>query len=77
MHPDVPFITRIAPGQTGIDISVPARYVERVGFEHAEIKPLSPSGIKAFKTQVNQWGYEPSTVKPIYYDSHGNVYFGH
>ncbi|GAB2898319.1 hypothetical protein GCM10027046_30150 [Uliginosibacterium flavum] len=75
-YPDVPFTFRVAPGQTGVDVSVPVEYAKRVGFEHAEIKPLSPSGIKAYETQVSNWGLDPKTVKPIYYDSKGNLYRG-
>ncbi len=73
-YPDVPFRTQVNPSQTGIDVIVPEAYVKEVGFSYAEIKPLSPSGAKAYDRQVQNWGYDPSTVKPIYYDSKGNVY---
>ena len=75
-YPGVPFTFRVQPGAKGVDVSVPTDYVGRVGFEHAEIKPLSPSGIRAYGTQVRNWKLDPATVKPIYYDSKGNVYLG-
>ena len=67
---------RVEPGQRGIDVSVPEKHIARLGFAHAEIKPLSASGEKKLRQQVGKWGYDPSTVSAITYDANGNVYFG-
>jgi hypothetical protein len=70
------FLLRVEPGQRGIDVSVPEKHIARLGFAHAEIKPLSASGEKKLQQQIWKWGYDPSTVRAITYDADGNVYFG-
>jgi hypothetical protein len=57
-------------------VSVPANYIARVGFAHAEIKPLSASGEKKLRQQIWMWEYDPNTVRAVTYDANGNVYFG-
>lgn len=32
--------------------------------------------MSAYEKQVRDWGLDPATVRPIYYDSKGNVYLG-
>ena len=76
LYPRVQFVLRVAPGQQGIDVSVPKDDIARLGFAHAEIKPLSESGERKMRQQVWKWGYKPSTVRAITYDANGNVYFG-
>jgi hypothetical protein len=75
-HPSVPFEFRVNPGQRGIDVTVPTDYVGRVGFEFAEIKPLSVSGERTMLRQIDNWGLRPEQVRPITYDALGNVYYG-
>jgi hypothetical protein len=74
---DVPLELRVKHGQRGIDVSVlnPDDFA-KVGFAHAEIKPLSESGEKKLQQQIWNWGYDPSTVRAITYHANGNVYFG-
>ncbi len=65
------------PSQQGVDVSVSnAGDIAKLGFAHAEIKPLSASGEKRMRQQVWKWEYDPSTVRAITYDANGNVYFG-
>jgi hypothetical protein len=76
LYRDANLILRVEPGQRGIDVSVPKDHIAKLGFAHAEIKPLSESGEKKLRQQVEKWGYDPSTVRAITYDANGNVYFG-
>jgi hypothetical protein len=78
-YPGLEFDIRTRPGQTGVDITLLSNKPEdiaRVGFQRAEIKPLSESGYRTYQRQVENWGYTPDQVKPITYDARGNVYFG-
>lgn len=74
LYPGVPFILRVRLGQRGIDVEVPADSIGEVGFQYAEIKPLSPSGEATFNRQLQEWGVGP--VQAITYDAAGNVYYG-
>jgi len=74
LYPGVPFELRVLPGQRGIDVTVPDKFVSQVGFVFGEIKPLTPSGEAAFNRQLEQWGVGP--VQAITYDAAGNVYYG-
>lgn len=76
LYKGVDLILRAEPGQRGIDVSVPGEHIARLGFAHAEIKPLSASGEKRMRQQIFKWEYDPSTVQAITYDANGNVYFG-
>jgi hypothetical protein len=76
LYKGVDLILRVKLGQRGIDVSVPKAHIARLGFAHAEIKPLSASGEKKLRQQIWKWGYDPSTVQAITYDANGNVYFG-
>ena len=76
LYRDADLILRVKPGEKGIDVSVPPEHIARLGFAHAEIKPLSASGEKKMRQQVWDWEYDPSTVRAITYDANGNVYFG-
>jgi hypothetical protein len=76
LYKDAGLILRVEPGQRGIDVSVPAEHIAKLGFAHAEIKPLSESGEKKLRQQIWKWGYDPRTVQAITYDANGNVYFG-
>jgi hypothetical protein len=76
LYTDADLILRVEPGQKGIDVSVPPEHIVRLGFAHAEIKPLSASGEKKMRQQILKWEYDPSTVQAITYDADGNVYFG-
>jgi hypothetical protein len=76
LYIDADLILRVEPGQKGIDVSVPGEHIARLGFAHAEIKPLSASGEKKMRQQILAWEYDPSTVQAITYDANGNVYFG-
>jgi hypothetical protein len=78
-YPGLNFDIRTRPGQTGVDITLLSNKPEdiaRVGFQRAEIKPLSESGHRTYERQVQNWGFTPDQVKPITYDARGNVYFG-
>jgi hypothetical protein len=72
----IPLVLRVERGEQGVDVSVPANYIARVGFAHAEIKPLSASGEKKLRQQIWMWEYDPNTVRAVTYDANGNVYFG-
>jgi hypothetical protein len=75
-YPGVPLVLRVTRGEQGVDVSVPGNYIARVGFAHAEIKPLSASGEKKMRQQISKWEYDPNTVQAVTYDANGNVYFG-
>ena len=65
-----------APYARGVDITVPQRFINDVGFEYGEIKPLSRTGRSRFNNQVlNIWNLE-ERVQPITYDRNGNIYYG-
>lgn len=61
---------------TGIDMSVDPRYSKMLGFEHIEIKPNTASGLRTLNRQVDRWGMNPSSVQPVTYDAHGNIWWG-
>jgi len=69
------FAFRILPGQTGVDVTVGGDFVNQVGFQFGEIKPLSASGQRSFNRQVGNWNL-PGAVQAITYDGLGNVYLG-
>jgi hypothetical protein len=80
-YPGVPLILRVETGQTGVDVTVPDRYVPQVGFKYGEIKPNSESGQRTFNKQVQNWEDsgtipENATVQPITYDADGTVHLG-
>jgi hypothetical protein len=56
---DVPLVLRVARGVQDVDVSVPEPYIARVGFAHAEIKPLSASGEKKMRQQILEVGIRP------------------
>jgi hypothetical protein len=65
-----------APNARGVDVAVPDDGVHIVGFEYAEIKPLSRTGRSRFNNQVlNVWDLE-GRVQAITYDEFGNIYYG-
>jgi hypothetical protein len=73
---DVDLILNTAPNMRGVDVQVPSPKIEDVGFEFAEIKPLSRSGRSRFNHQVlNIWDLE-GRVQPITYDKNGNIFYG-
>jgi hypothetical protein len=77
MHPDVDFEFNVLPGQRGIDVRIrKPEAAARVGFGHAEIKPLTASGERSMLRQIASWGLTPEQVQPITYDAYGNVYYG-
>jgi len=60
----------------GVDVQVPSPKIEDVGFEFAEIKPLSRRGRSRFNNQVlNVWDLE-GRAQPITYDRNGNIFYG-
>jgi hypothetical protein len=60
----------------GVDVEVPVEDIDGVGFQYAEIKPLSRSGRSRFNNQVlNVWDLE-GRVQAITYDKNGNIYYG-
>ena len=75
LYPDVNFELRVLPGQTGADVTVPEKFINDVGFQFGEIKPLTTSGEGSFDRQVLNWNL-PAPVQPITYDAFGNVYLG-
>jgi hypothetical protein len=73
--PDVPMILRLSPGQKGVDIELPELQVDDVGARYLEIKPLTDSGFRSFRSQIARWKLtEP--VLPVTYDYDGNIYYG-
>jgi hypothetical protein len=76
MHPNVPFIFRTKPFETGVDVTVPNKYITHVGFAHGEIKPLTDSGKRTMLGQVLKWGLDRKKVRAITYDAQGNVFYG-
>jgi hypothetical protein len=65
-----------APNVRGVDIAVPDDGIHVVGFEFAEIKPLSRTGRTRFNDQVlNVWDLD-GRVQAITYDKNGNIYYG-
>jgi hypothetical protein len=75
LHPNVPFVLRVEPGMKGIDVTVPKKSIDEVGFEHAEMKPLTESGKRTMMLQIQRWGLSSKKVRPITYDADGNVYY--
>jgi hypothetical protein len=74
--PDVDLILNTAPSARGVDVEVPPGGIDAVGFEYAEIKPLSRAGRSRFNDQVlNVWDLE-DRVQPITYDKNGNIFYG-
>lgn len=61
----------VAPGLTGPDIEVtdPAA-IEQLGFNQADLKPASPTGILKFEEQQERWG----PTQMFGYDQDGNIY---
>lgn len=69
-------VLRTAPNTPGVDVEVPRPDIDDVGFEYAEIKPLSRAGRSRFNHQVlNVWDLE-GQVQAITYDKDGNIYYG-
>jgi hypothetical protein len=65
-----------APNTPGVDVEVPVPDIDQVGFQYAEIKPLSCSGRSRFNNQVlNVWDLE-GRVQAIAYDKNGNIFYG-
>jgi hypothetical protein len=73
---DVTLTLNTAPNARGVDVEVPDRGVHIVGFEYAEIKPLSRTGRSRFNNQVlNVWDLE-GRVQATTYDKQGNIFYG-
>jgi len=74
LYPEVDFYFRVLPYQRGIDVKVLNDPAAEVGYQFAEIKPLTRSGESTFNQQLQRWGVGP--VQAITYDAAGNVYYG-
>ena len=73
----VAFDMRVLLGQQGIDVTVlRPRDIANLGFEFAEIKPLTLSGERTLLRQSYNWNLKPQQIQPITYDAKGNIYFG-
>jgi hypothetical protein len=73
---DVNLTLNTAPNTRGVDVEVLEEDIGDVGFEYAEIKPLSRSGRSRFNNQVlNVWDLE-GRVQAITYDKNGNIFYG-
>ncbi len=59
LYPDVAFIFRVGPGQKGIDVEVPEKFISDIGHQYLEIKPRTPSGERRFYRQLEGWGVGP------------------
>jgi hypothetical protein len=55
---------RVAPGQTGVDATYIGPDDTYPGFKHAELKPLSPWGLKQFEDQQLPSWLEKGMVNP-------------
>jgi len=76
VSPNVVLTLNTAPNTPGVDVEVPVEDIDSVGFQYAEIKPLSRSGRSRFNNQVlNVWDLE-GRVQAITYDKNGNIYYG-
>jgi len=73
--PDIDMILRTSPGVKGVDIEVPFDKSSSVGFQFAEIKPLTNYGFRSFNRQVARWKL-PGPVDALTYDYQGNIYYG-
>ncbi|MGD0189407.1 MAG: hypothetical protein ABSD74_01565 [Rhizomicrobium sp.] len=73
--PSIKLVLRTSRGMKGVDIEIPIDYAPKLGFQFAEIKPLTNSGYSTFNAQVARWKL-PDPVLPITYDYDGNIYYG-
>jgi hypothetical protein len=73
---DITLKLNTAPSIRGVDVEVPVPDIDSVGFQHAEIKPLSRSGRSRLNYQeLNVWDLA-GQVQAITYDKNGNIYYG-
>jgi hypothetical protein len=72
----IDIINRTERGLTGVDMTVPRAFEQRLGFRHIEIKPNTASGLKSLIKQVRSWGLDCTTVMPVTYDAQGYLRWG-
>lgn len=68
------FHNRIGQGQRGVDLSVVGGH--KPDFDHIDIKTNKRHSERQIKRQIQNWGYDESTVKVFSYDEFGNIYEG-
>ena|ERR1700733_8694168 len=73
--PRVAMIVRNSSGTNGIDIECRAEDASTVGFQFANIKPMTEYGYRSFSAQVARRKL-PTSVLAITYDYNGNIYYG-
>jgi hypothetical protein len=73
-YPRTEFHNKIGRGQTGIDMSIVGGL--KPDFDHLDIKTNKRHSERQIKRQIQNWGYDESTVKVFSYDELGNVYEG-
>lgn len=74
--PNVVLTLNTAPNTPGVDVEVPVPDIDSVGFQYAEIKPLSRSSRSRLNYQeFNVWDLA-GQVQAITYDKNGNIYYG-
>jgi RHS repeat-associated protein len=77
--PDSELLTRIRPGQKGIDVTIGPNSTSRPWWQHAEIKPNTVSGRAKLQKQLSSKGwqqYSNDRILVLTYDSEGNIYLG-
>lgn len=73
--PKTEFVFRIQPGQTGVDVSYRG-FGPNPGFNEAEIKPRTPSGMGTFLKQADRWRLSPDDTVAITYERSGEIFYG-
>jgi hypothetical protein len=64
---------RTDPGMTGVDATYVGPKNSYPGFQHAELKPYSPSGFNAFQRQLDNWSLPPGETQLWWYNEHGII----
>jgi len=72
------WLMRTRPGQTGVDATYVGPRSRYPGFDHAELKPLSPGSIGTFGNQLGNQGnnpnWPPGSVQLWLYNQRGDIY---
>jgi hypothetical protein len=74
-YPKTTFHVNVKRGQKGVDMGYEGGDLDP-GFKYLDIKTNKPHSQKQLNRQIQNWGYEESTVRAISYDEQGNIYDG-
>lgn len=75
LYPNTDFATRLKPGQKGVDVKW--RGLEDPGFDWAELKPNTASGMRSFDAQMTRWRQKDDMRGQgalFTYDEQGNIF---